>query len=266
MRLVITGIALALAVPVLAGDAIAQAVSTAPLAADEVLLELSANGSVTTRADLVTVQVQVNAQAATEDEARRAAEAQVRRVTQIARGAGVAAADVEAGEISAMPMMDMMATEMNAMDMTVNTMDMAMTEDSTVTNMATGESTANAAVMVEIRLRNVDRLEALTRALDEAGLPVIPTPSYALADPAGPRRQARANALAVARADAEAYAAALGLRVVRVARVSERVGMDFFSMMMNESMLRRSMNGGAQTEPDIETTMIVGVDYVLAPR
>jgi uncharacterized protein YggE len=265
MRLVITGIALALAVPVLAGDAIAQAVSTAPLAPNEVLLELSSTGSVTTRADLVTVQVQINAQAATEEEARRAAEAQVRRVTQVARGAGVAAADVEAGEVSAMPMMDMMAADMNAMVMTENTVDMDMTEASTDTNMVM-DSTANAAVMVEIRLRNVDRLEALTRALDDAGLPVIPIPVYALADPAAPRREARSRALAAARADAEAYAAALGLRVVRVARVSERVGTDFFSMMMNEGMMRRSMNGGAQNEPDIETSMIVGVDYVLAPR
>lgn len=266
MRLVVTGIALALAVPVLAGDAIAQAVSTAPLAPNEVLLELSANGTVTTRADLVTVQVQINGGGATEEEARRAAEAQVARVTQVARSAGVAAADVEAGEITTMPVMDMMTADMNAMVMTENSMDMGMTEDLTVTNMAMGELTANAAVMVEIRLRNVDRLEALNRALDEAGIMAVPMPVYSLADPAAPRRAARAQALAAARADAEAYAAALGLRVVRVARVSERVGTDFFSMMMNESMMRRSMNGGAQNEPDIQTTMIVGVDYVLAPR
>jgi len=266
MRLVVTGIALALAAPVLAGDAIAQAVSTAPLAANEVLLELSATGNVTTRADLVTVQIQINAQGATEEEARREAEAQVRRVTQVARGLGVAAADIDAGEISAMPVMDMMAADMNAMVMTENSVETDVTGSSIDTNMAMDSSTANAAAMIEIRLRSVDRLEALTRALDEAGVTAFPTPAYALADPAAARREARARALAAARADAEAYAAALGLRVVRVARVSERVGMDFFSMMTNETMMRRSMNGGAQTEPDIQTTMIVGVDYVLAPR
>ena len=43
--------------------------------------------------------------------------------------------------------------------------------------------------------------------------------------------------------------------------------MDFFSMMMNESTaMRRAMNGGAQIEPDIETTMSLGVDFALAPR
>lgn len=266
MRLVITGIALALAVSVLTGDAIAQAVTTAPLGPNEVLLELSATGAVTTRADLVTIQVQVNASGATEAEARREAESQIRRITQVARGAGIAASDVEAEEISAMPVMDMMTTDMNAMDVMENSVSIDTMEASTDANMSMGGSTASAAAMVTIQLRSVDRLEALTRALDEAGLSAIPMPTYALADPAAPRREARSRALAAARTDAAAYAAALGLRVVRVARVSERVGTDFFSMMMNEGAMRRSMNGGAQNEPDIETTMIVGVDYVLAPR
>ena len=261
MRLVVTGIALALAVPVLAGDAIAQAVSTAPLAANEVLLELSANGTVTTRADLVTVQVQVNAGGATEEEARRDAEAQIARITRAARGAGVPAADIQAGEITAMPAMDMMATEMNAMNYIVDE-----GGNEIMAMEAPGQPSATASAMVEIRLRDVSRLEALSRALDTAGIVALPMPVYSLSDPAAPRRAARAQALAAARADAEAYAAALGLRVVRVARVSERVGTDFFSMMMNESMMRRSMNGGAQNEPDIQTMMIVGVDYVLAPR
>ena len=35
--------------------------------------------------------------------------------------------------------------------------------------------------------------------------------------------------------------------------------------MMNESSMRRMM-GGTQNEPDIETTMMLGVDFALAPR
>ena len=72
------GLALALAVPVLAGDAGAQAVTTAPLAASEVLLEVNATGSVTTRADLVTLRYRSTPAARPTDEARRKAEAQIR--------------------------------------------------------------------------------------------------------------------------------------------------------------------------------------------
>lgn len=256
MRLVITGLALAFAVPVLAGDATAQSVTTEALAANEVLLEVNASGSVTTRADLVTLQVQASAYAATEEEARSEVDAQIRRIVQAARGTGVAAADIETGEIMTAPSMDVMMSTLDT-----NAVDMEEMESSD--NMATG---ASASSMIELRLRNVGRLDSVTRALDETGASAVPLPVYALVDSAGARREARARALAAARADAEAYAAALGLRVARIVRVTERAGMDFFSMMMNESAMRRSMNGAAQNEPEIETTMMLGVDFALAPR
>ncbi|HST37845.1 MAG TPA: SIMPL domain-containing protein [Allosphingosinicella sp.] len=256
MRLVISGLALALAVPALAGDAIAQAVSTAPLAANEVLLEVNSTGSVTTRADLVTLQVQVNVNGATVEEARRSAEAQVRGITQAARAAGIAATDIEAGEINAV------ATEMPDMMMANDTMmDMnsaAPAEDVGMTTVAMAMAT------VQLKLRNVARLEALTAAIQQAGAPP-PSTAYALANPAAPRGEARSRAFAQARADAEAYAAALGMRVARVVRVTERGGMDFFSMMMNEGAMRRAMNG-QQEGPDVETMMTLGVDFALAPR
>lgn len=259
MRLVITGLALALAIPALGGDAIAQAVSTAPLAANEVLLEINATGSVTTRADLVTLQASVNASGSTPEEARRNAEAQIRRITQAARAAGIATGDIEVGEINTVANNDM--AMMNA----------AMPDDAMMdANMAAPiedmsmPSSAMATAAVTLKLRNVARLDALSNALQQAEI-YAPSQVYSLANPAGPRGDARSRALAQARADAEAYAAALGLRVARVVRVTERGGMDFFSMMMNEGAMRRQMNG-QQDGPDIETMMTLGVDFALAPR
>lgn len=262
MRLVITGLALALAVPLLAGDAGAQPVTTAPLAANEVLLEVNATGSVTARADMATLSVAIRVQASTAEEARRDAEAQVRRITEAARRAGIAAADIEAGEIQTY------SDEMYGNTMTMDT-NMAMMEanaamaaeemvDAAYTPMvaATGQMT--------VKVRNIARLEAVQAAIAEAG--GYASATYTLSDTAGPRREARVQAIAAARADAEAYAAALGLRVLRIVRVTERSGMDFFSMMMNENAMRARMGMGEQTEPRIETMMSLGVDFALAPR
>lgn len=262
MRLVITGLALALAVPLLAGDVEAQPVTTAPLAANEVLLEVNATGSVTTPADMATLSVTIRVEAATAEEAQREAEAQVRRIRESARRAGVAAADVEAGDIQTYSS-DMYANAMT-MDMNMAEVDMNATMaademvDASYTPMvaATGQMT--------VRVRNIARLEAIQAAIAQAG--GYSTVAYTLSDAAGPRGQARARAIAAARADAEAYAAALGLRVARVVRVTERSGLDFFSMMMSESAMRARMGMGEQTEPQIETAMSLGVDFALAPR
>lgn len=264
-----TGLALALAVPALAGDAGAQSVTTAPLGANELLLEVNATGSVTSRADIVTIQVQINGSGATVEEARRDAEARIRRVTQAARATGVPAADIEAGEIGTMSDAMTMTMDMNMaapVDEMVNVAEMNAMESVGDMDMMQHAPSVTANAMVELRLRDIARLDAVTLALGEAGGTIIPVPAYSLADAAGPRREARARALAAARADAEAYAAALGMRVGRVLRVSERAGMDFFTMMTSENAMRRTMNGGVQTEPEIDTSMTIGVDFALAPR
>lgn len=265
MRVVILGLALALAGPTMGVVTLAAAevqVSTPPLAEGEVLLQLNGNGRVTTRADLATFHVQVSASGATEEEARQAAQAIVQRVMQAVRGVGVAAADVDAGRITIGESYDYMG--MNAM-----TADMAMDLNAAeeTENMAgLYEPRKSASSFISIRLRNLARSDDLIRAVEQAGAGVTPMPEYALLDTAGPRREARGRALAAARAEAEAYAASLGMRVVRIIRVTERLGMDFFSMMMNEQEMRRQMGNDGSSGPDIVTSVIVGVDFALAPR
>ena len=76
----------------------ASPVSTQPLAAHEVLLEVSASGTATSPAELATLTGMLSTRGATEAEARRAREAEVRRIIAAARRAGVAASDVTIGD------------------------------------------------------------------------------------------------------------------------------------------------------------------------
>jgi uncharacterized protein YggE len=249
MRLVILGISLALAGSAPLVSAVAQPVSTQPLAPGEVLLELSAIGIATTRADTATMSVMLYATGTTPTEALAAAEALTRRVAELARANGVAAS-----EMTVRPVRDNMSDEM----MASNTMMLA--ED--VSSSASGS--------IEIRMRDVARVDALVAALSPIERVTVSNPVYALSDPGPARRQARTRALATLRADAEAYAVAANMRVVRIVRITERVGMDIMGLALgNSDLMRRTMgvgSGADNSDPNVSTFVIVGADFALVPR
>ena len=70
--------------------------------------------------------------------------------------------------------------------------------------------------LIEVRVRNVDRVGAAIAATTEAGANVVSGPDLRISDPNAANRSAYANAFRSARQRAEAYAEAAGLRVVRV--------------------------------------------------
>jgi uncharacterized protein YggE len=79
------------------------------------------------------------------------------------------------------------------------------------------------------------------------------------------------DAIRRARADADAYAATMNMRVARVLRVTERGGFDMMSAMVGiDSVLTRQMEarmgGRGRSSGQIETVALVGVDFALAPR
>lgn len=259
MRLIIIGLTLVLAAsqPL---SATAQApVMTQPLAAGEVLLEVNALGFVTTRADRATLSISITGSGETEAAARAAAERNIAEVRAMLRAQSVADADIRVQPITAY-VDSTVATEANAM--TMDMMDENMTAPAPV-------PTASANAQTEIIVRNVDRVPAIQAALMERGIYALSGASYALNDDSVPRRQARAQALQKARADAESYAASLNMRVVRVVRVTERLGFDLLSLAGSESQLVTQLfspmmmraNGG-----QVPTIVAVGVDYALAPR
>lgn len=261
MRLVILSLALALTASAPLAAETQAPVSVQPLAQSEVLLEINALGIVTSRADRATMTFNISGSGETEAEARNATAANIREVRASLRRLGIAEADITIGSIST----SMSATTVDmSMDAASNAMEaMENVADASMTTMTSASGQAQA----DIVIRNVDRVPAVQQALNERGI-FMAVPVYALTDDAGPRRQARAQALQKARADAEAYAAPLNMRIVRVVRVSERLGLDLFGLFASEMQLLGQMFTPAMMRggPEVHTIVTVGVDYALAPR
>lgn len=75
--------------------------------------------------------------------------------------------------------------------------------------------------MIEVRVRDVERIGQAIAAATDAGANVVSGPDLRVADPNAANRSAYAGAYRSARARAEAYAEAAGLRVVRVLAIRD---------------------------------------------
>ena len=255
------------ALPAVAGvpmpqGAAASPVTTQPLAANEVLVELSATGEAISRADLATLTYSFMSRGATEGDARRSHDERVARLREAGR---VASAEIEVADpVSLGPTPDYSAMTMDTLDMSAD-----MGPDPAETVPEEPATTEAVQGTVTFRVRDIARVDALNQALvnDGAEQGIVPEIAYSVSDDSAARRQARAAAIAAARADAEAYAAAMGMRVARIVRVSERSGMDLMSLMFsNPTWAQQIEQMGQPQGPDIQVRVIVGVDFALAPR
>lgn len=267
MRLAIIGLTLALTASVPLAATAQAPVSTPPLAQGEVLLEVNALGLVMTRADKATLTFNVSASGETEAEARAASEDRLREVRTRLRALGTAEADIRVQPMAAYPGgggIDMMAV--NATMAVEEYGNAAEPMDTNSVPMSLGYS---ASAQVQVTIRAMDRVADIQRMLTELSIYVSGAPEYALNDDSSPRRQARAQAMQKARADAEAYALSLNMRVARVVRVTERIGLDGLGLLASEGTLLGGIFNSAALRglgPDVPTFVVVGVDYALAPR
>ena len=243
------GIGLALLLAVAPSASAQGPVATVPLAAGEVLLELNSMGSATGRADSAEVIVQIALQGSDEADLRRKYDRVVARLRAAARDTR---GEIEVQELSSYS--DMMM--MNAADANMAAFDVV----------EAGQSEHSGSSAATIRLRDLSRIEALTRTLE--GIEgVYSDVRYSASDMSAVRRQARDSAIASARAEADSYAASMGLRVARIARVTERVEVDFMAMMMGDPAIQNlAMSGAPGSDPNVPAYVRVGVDFILAPR
>lgn len=117
---------------------------------------------------------------------------------------------------------------------------------------------------LEVELAQVDQAGDLISLLFEAGANEIRGPSFTLADPRPARRRAEQAAIAEARAEAESYAGALGMKVVRVVRVFDR---DFRDGDDDRIVVTGSRIRPTPIEPgDVTFTAIVHVEFLLEPE
>ncbi len=165
------------------------------VAKDEVLLQVSASGRADTRPDEARFTAGVQTIAATAAEASARNSATINKVIESLRRLGVTPDDVQTRSI-------------------------------TLSRIGYGPNRGRfeANNMIEVKLRAMNRAGEAIAATTEAGANVLSGPSLALSDPEKASRTAYAAAYRAARARAEAYADAAGLKVARVLAIRDSAG------------------------------------------
>ncbi len=239
--------------------AAADTPATVPqLVPGEVLLEVDGLGIVHTPASSATITANLNCTGTSRDDALRNLDAEIARVTAAARAAGAAPNDI-------------VVRSRRAAELRLPFDGVEPTLPGGGEAAATSSYTAQATIV--IRLRDVNRAAALAETAG-ASDPVQMfagfgnNPMYEHADDRAARREARQRAISSARADAEAYADAVGMRIVRMIRITERAGFDFVGMLATEreAESRFGWLRAPRGEAQVETRAVVGVDFVLGPR
>lgn len=118
--------------------------------------------------------------------------------------------------------------------------------------------------MVEVRVRNLARTSEAIAATTEAGANVLSGPNMTVSDPEAASRSAYAQAYKAARARAEAYAAAAGLKVGRVLAIrdaGEGAPVPFYE---SPPPIVRTMSVQAESGPPVRPGMNVSQVQVRA--
>ena len=243
MRLAILALALI-------GAAAAATAQNAPLALQpgETLMEVEARGIRPVRPDVMTVSASVVTTGATAREALDANSALARRLIEAVRARGVGARDVRTSSLRVMP--------------TLSRREERTAETELREPRIIGYTAQN---QVAVRVRELRDASTLLDSLIAAGANRIEGPRFSLSDDSSARAAARREAVRLARQQAETYADAVGMRVARILRMSERrrsIGNDGDQIIVTGSLVR-----GAPIEPgEIEVAVTLWVDFALAPR
>ncbi len=182
-----------------AGSAPSAAQEPPGLRGGETLLEVEAEGVARAVPDVATFTVAVTTDGLAPPAALSANAERTTRLVQAARGAGIPDADLRTEELNVAPRYRERDGERT---------------DEIIGYRATSR--------LRVRVSTVARASATLAALVAAGATEVDGPTFTFADPARQTRDARRQAMVEARAQAADYAAALGKRIARVLRVSER--------------------------------------------
>jgi len=236
----------------------------------EAVVEIAATGAVTREANLITFSIGIEESGTSDAETRRMAEDRVLRVTAAARAAGIAEGDIRATNIHLTSFAGMTPLlrdyYRHQAESHWSVRRMGPRYDAHAAEDVPPPFNATATAGIVIRLRDASRLDGLRRALSAANESEPDWPDFALTDQREADAEARRQALAMARADADAQAASRGMRVVRIARVSERVGPQLAEEMLRRFFFDRHSSGGSLPGPEITVRRPIAVTFVLVPR
>ena len=184
-------------------------------------LDVVATGEVNRVPDIAQINAGVVTQAPTATDAIRQNAARMERVRAALRAAGIAERDIQTSTINLNPNYRYAENQPPQL---------------------IGYQAVN---QVNVRFRDIAKTGAILDALVAEGANQINGPTLTIDRPEAALDEARTQAIAVARARADLYARALGMRVVRVLSVSE-AGMGF--VPPPRPMMRDMAQANAQTE------------------
>jgi uncharacterized protein YggE len=246
VRLVIAA-ALALAASLAGGVASAQSIDI-NIAPGEVVMKVEAEGIHYSRPDVMTVSAGVVTTGRTAREALRSNAALATRLIDAVRASGVEPSEIRTQELSVKP--------------TLDEGDRSRAESEGRRPNITGYVATN---RVRIQLNDLNRAPDIIDAMTGAGANDVRGPSFSLSNPAPAVREARRAAVAAALVEANTYAEALNMRIVRVLRVSERGDPD--EEEGEDIVVTGSRIPRTPIEPgEIATTVNVWIDYAMVPR
>jgi len=212
--------------------------------ADEVLLQLTASGRTDTRPDEARFTAGVQTIAATAAAASTGNNEKMSAVVRAVEALGVKADDVQTRQI------------------TLSRIDYGPER---------GRFQANN--MVEVRVRDLGKAGAAIAAATEAGANILSGPNMTVSDPEAAARSAYAGAYKAARARAEAYASAAGLKVSRVLAIRDAGDAGPVPMyatadaVMAPPPLVRAESGPPPMRPGMNASQVqVRADFALSQR
>ncbi|WP_298674467.1 SIMPL domain-containing protein [uncultured Sphingomonas sp.] len=180
----------------------AVAATAAPALADTAIpdgttLDVTATGKIVRTPDIATIRAGVVTQAPTAAAALSENAARMARVIQSLKGAGIAERDIMTSNVGLSPQYRYQQNEAPVI---------------------TGYQANN---NVSVKFRDIAKSGAALDALVKAGANQIDGPSMSVSKPESALDEARGEAVRIARARAELYAKAAGLRVVRIISINE---------------------------------------------
>lgn len=209
----------------LLGSTAAAQDTAAPLPPDATSLQISAHGEVQHAPDIATISAGVVTQNADATAAMRENSVRMEKVIATIRATGIAAGDVQTAGIS-----------LQAQSVWADKQPPKIT----------GYQASNTVI---VKLRDMAKIGPVLAALVAAGANQIDGPNFAVDKPDAALDEARRAALAKARARAELYAQAAGLRVRRIVSISESGQ----SMPQPRPMMRMvAANAGMMAAPPVE--------------
>ena len=245
LRFALAPLALALSLP---GAAMAHSDQPA-IAATSTLLTITAEGKSVRTPDLAVFTAGVVSEGKTAGEALTANAAAMTRVIATLKKAGIADKDIQTSQINLNPVYGQPVIGPSGQ----------MVQEPRIV----GYQASNT---VTIRSRDIKGFGKVLDALVASGSNQINGPAFQMSDPRAAMDEARGDAMKQARARAELYAKASGLRVVRIVSISEGGG---YSPPQPVYAMAKSADASSATPiaaGEVEAQVSVTVQFELAPQ